>query len=313
MGRVSPRFVRTGIRVALIGGSVAVAAAVAAMIVTASGATERIPRAGVLAPEPVTPPVRTLLSTAPVERHEPEGILTFRVEHELAAVRFGDAKTRVDTPTAEVPDRPSADTATEAYPSPDGRFTAVVGRDQDGTRLDVRSRGELRFSLALAGPSDPELRGAKALAAAIEGIPLVVAWSPDSSRLAVGSIAGAPWTLNVIGTRSWYVDRHELLGGYVGELAWSPDGESLAISTYELDGSDHNVLILDSAARSMHHLLRGCTIVWSPDSGYLAVRREPRDVPGLWIASIDGTTLTRITEEEASFPVSWTPASSVSR
>ena len=49
MARVSPRFVRTGMRVALIGGSVAVAAAVAAMIVTASGATERVPRAEVLA------------------------------------------------------------------------------------------------------------------------------------------------------------------------------------------------------------------------------------------------------------------------
>ena len=312
MARIAQRFARTGTRLALIAGSVTVAAT-AALIVAASGATDLILRADVIAREPATPAAGTLSQGAPAVRHGPEGILTFRLEDQLVAVRVGDETSRVDPPTAEVPERANARSGTEAYASPDGRFAATVGRDQHGTRLDVSSGGQLRFSLALAGPSDPELRGAKALAAAIEGVPLVVAWSPDSSRVAVGSIAGAPWTLNVIGTRSWSIDRHEVLGGYVGELAWSPDGASLAISTYELDRSDHNVLVLDARARTMRHLLRGCTIVWSPDSGYVAVRREPRDVPGLWIASIDGRALTWITEEEASFPVSWTPVPSVSR
>ena len=80
----------------------------------------------------------------------------------------------------------------------------------------------------------------------MEGVPLAIAWSPDSRRLAFGFISGAPWSLAVVSaTQSVF----ELQGGYVGELTCPPDSPQLTISTYEIDRSDHDVLMVDVISR----------------------------------------------------------------
>jgi WD40 repeat protein len=239
------------------------------------------------------------------ELYAPRGILTYTRDGDLFSVVAGDPGQRVEPP-ADAMGVGSEVREEGVFPSPDGRYMANVRRDETGVWLDVVSGDTVVFTQGLAGPSDPALRGGKELAAAVDGIPLAVAWSPDSAMLAAGSITGAPWALNIISAGSWRVETHAVAGGYVGELAWSPDGQVLAISTYAPGLTDHTVLLFDRGDVTMQRLVRGCTIVWSPDGRYLAVRREPRDVPGLWIVAVDGSVLARVADGEATFPVAWT-------
>src|SRR3546814_8754365 len=76
---------------------------------------------------------------------------------------------------------------------------------------------------------------------------------------------------------------YQVTGGYVGELAWAPDGGLLAISTYELDRHDHTVLAFDPEEQEVRRVIDGCVITWAPDGRYFAVHREPRVEPGVWI------------------------------
>ncbi len=125
----------------------------------------------------------------------------------------------------------------------------------------------------LGGVSDQTTTGA------IEEAPeLAVAWSPDGTQVAVGPVT-APYTMHLIRTAnasSQPVSTYFFKEGYAGELSWSPDGAQLAISTYSPDRTQHEVYIMDVAAGGApRHLLDGCKIVWSPDSQFVAVKREP--------------------------------------
>lgn len=151
----------------------------------------------------------------------------------------------------------------------------------------------------------PVLAG-KVAARAVEGIPLTAAWSPDGRYLAFGSITGEPWFLNLFDATTGLHRLVLIEGGYVGELAWSPDGRKLAISTYQVDRSDHTVLVLDHpAAEQARRVVDGCAVVWSPDSTRLFVHREPRVAKGAWVVPLDGSAPRAISNDEDAFPVSW--------
>jgi hypothetical protein len=183
--------------------------------------------------------------------------------------------------------------ATDEVSSPDGKDSARIDRNPTGVWLAVGAPGAEASIAQLAGPSDPALvAGGKGAAREVEGIPLVVAWSPDSERLAYGSITGEPWSLNVYNGHGSVPEfqRHQVTGGYVGELAWSPDGQYLAISTYAVDRTSHTVLLLDTRTNRMERLSDGCHLTWSPDSKYLAIHRDPGVESGAWVLSVDGDT-----------------------
>jgi Tol biopolymer transport system component len=102
------------------------------------------------------------------------------------------------------------------------------------------------------------------------------------------------------------VQYREVVGGYVGELAWSPDGSKLAISTYTIDRLSHSVLITDPGDGYAPRLLDGCHVTWSPDSAYLAVHRDPGAEPGAWVVSAtDAAERWAITREVQAFPLTW--------
>ena len=239
-----------------------------------------------------------------------EGVLTYVVEDgSYVAIEAGYPDTQVDVPGAV------AETSDEGVPanitSPDGRYVAAIRFDDDGTHLDITNNDRLVRSYWIASPTDPAVvLGPKDPARALEGVPLAVAWSPDSESLAFGSLSGAPWSLVVASVGSWTPNWYQVRGGYVGELAWAPDSSQLAISTYEIDRSDHNVLMFDVATRTVRDLIDGCSIVWAPNGQFLAVHREPAVDTGVWMTSSDGLTRFEATDDPMAFPVSWIEAAS---
>lgn len=161
-----------------------------------------------------------------------EGILTYVIEDgSYVAVDAGRPHRQVELPHSTT--ATSEDGIPGSYTSPDGRYVAAVRQDEDGTHLDITNNSRLVRSYWLASPSDPTIVvGPKSPARAVDGVPLAVAWAPNSESLAFGSVSGAPWSLALVSVWSWIPDRQQVRGGYVGELAWSPDSTSLAISTY---------------------------------------------------------------------------------
>lgn len=203
-------------------------------------------------------------------------------------------------------------TAVESTASPDGTLIASVVRNPGGVFLAVSGADGAQRSLTqLAGDGDPQLVAAgKGHARAVDGVPLVVAWSPDSQFLAFGSVTGEPYSLGVMRSPGSYqpeVMYRSVSGGYVGELAWSPDGAKLAISTYSMDRLNHSVLVADpSGGGEAALLLDGCHVTWSPDSGYLAVHRDPGAEAGAWVvAATDAADRWAITREVQAFPLTW--------
>ena len=233
------------------------------------------------------------------------GVLTYVVEDgSYVAVEAGYPDTLIDVPVDVA--GAAGDEVPSAYVSPDGRYTAAIRRDDDGAHIDVTTGTREVASYWIASPSDAEVVvDGKGPARAVEGVPLTIAWSPDSRRLAFGSISGTPWALQVVSASTWLQSGFEVQGGYVGELAWSPDSSQLAISTYEIDRSDHNVLMFDVATRTVRDLIDGCSIVWAPNGAFLAVHREPSVETGVWMTSSDGLARFEATDDPMAFPVSW--------
>ncbi|MDA0351666.1 MAG: hypothetical protein O3A10_05595 [Chloroflexi bacterium] len=241
----------------------------------------------------------------------PVGVLTYLDgEGSYVAVNASDLASHLEV--TEPASAIAGPTSTgDRYPSPDGRYEAIVRRVELGTWIDVFDRGTPVFSDGIAGPDDQTLvAGTKALAAAVDGIPLTIAWSPDSRYLAYGSITGAPYALALVRTDNWSSSYNRVAGGYVGELAWAPDSSRLAISTYEPDRSNHTVLIYNPQQPVPRRLIDGCRIVWAPDARFIAVHREPGDETGVWISSPDGKTRIEATADPNAFPISWTVTAS---
>ncbi len=241
----------------------------------------------------------------------PSGVLTYSLgDGTYATVRADDPTVHVEALAREVALVEPAASQADVYDSPDEQLVATAYRDEQGTRIEVTTVSGQVGSFLLAAPEGDQLvNGGKGPAAAVASVPLTVQWSPDSRYLAFGSITGAPWALNVLSVGAGRLDRYAVQGGYVGELAWSPGSDLLAISTYEIGRRDHNVLLFDAGARTVRHLIDGCEVVWAPDGRYLAVHREPRVEPGVWIASADGETRIRATADPMAFPISWVESS----
>ena len=236
----------------------------------------------------------------------PPGALTFILSD--GSRRTVLARNPAEEVPASEPPISAAPASSNTYPSPDGRYRALVRFDQQGMWLDVEARDAVVATFPLAGIVGDQiaLGDGKVGAAAVAGVPLAVAWSPDSMRLAFGSVTGAPWTLNLVSVEDWRASVHSVRGGYVGELAWAPDGSFLGVSTYEVGRTDHTVLILDPGEQTARFLIDGCAITWSPDGEYLAVHREPRVEPGVWILSVSGDLLVRASSDPDAFPLAWT-------
>lgn len=230
----------------------------------------------------------------------PTGIIQYRTEAGVFAARpdgvaVDQLVSRLTPHTAQA----------EEFASPDGAAVAFIQRTDGGTWLAVREAGDVRRVAQIATPDDPPLvAGTKVNARDAGGVPLIVAWAPDGRYLAYGSVTGQPYTLNVVERGVWTPQQYTFRDGFVGELAWSPDGRLLAVSSYSEDGRDHIVYLLEPESGRLTRSIDGCAIVWSPDSRYLALHRDPHREPGLWVLSVDGGA-SLVSDDPNAVPLAW--------
>lgn len=107
-------------------------------------------------------------------------------------------------------------------------------------------------------------------------LPSAVAWSPDSSSLALGSVASSTNKVNSV--QVWSVANGQLTATFhdtdnstsdIGTLVWSPDGKYLAESTYAIhvwDVSANKLVATFGKVDTKHCVV---ALAWSPDGKML--------------------------------------------
>ncbi|MBX3066817.1 MAG: WD40 repeat domain-containing protein, partial [Anaerolineae bacterium] len=110
------------------------------------------------------------------------------------------------------------------------------------------------------------------------------AWSPDSTRWAVGNESGVVWVYDTTGTQIGYMHNS---AGNVDIMAWSPDGKYLlgGNAVWEWTGSEYR-------QRSGVGNGRITALVWSPDSTMIATGSVNQHVVTLW--NLRGRVITRL-------------------
>lgn len=225
-----------------------------------------------------------------------QGDVTVRPNGERVETRYVAAAAQDETSVGGV------------WVAPDQTIVAFVDQTDDGAWMAVWEHSGVTRLAQLAGPGSPPLvSGDKTSARAADGVPLLAAWSPDGSQFAYGSATDGQDVFHVVDSRGWSERSYGLDDGFVGELVWSPDGKNVAISSYSRDGKDHTVYIADAAGGGISRLVDGCLIVWSPDSQYLAVHRDPYYEPGLWLFSIDGLERRLLSDDGGATALAWLP------
>jgi len=243
----------------------------------------------------------------------PEGTIGYREgEKEVWVNALGQPVDMPQTWHPEDVSQPPRPGLEVGYPSPDGKAVAFVEtiRDRHWTVSDlmVKENAQItRVGQIAAGRVSQLLISTKAGARSQGGVPLVVAWSPDGQQLAWGSVTEPPYTLHIAHRDGWDTHSLPLVGGWVGELEWSPDGRFLAISTYAENRTDHTILVHDTHGNQPpRQVAKGCVMVWAPDSRHLALHGEPKSQPGLWVVSVGGHA-SQITDRTGVAPFAWLP------
>ncbi len=164
------------------------------------------------------------------------------------------------------------------YPSPDRTRFAFTQSDERGWRLaafdlesnEVRDYGKMGSDLPGTPVQVEQI-------APEQKTSMYVSWSRDSTKLAFGGGYQPPYTMTIVDVVSGAVTRTEFPYGYPGEIAWSPDGSTVAVSTYDANRTRHEVYLVDPSTGASRHMIAGCVIVWSPDGRFLALHTEQAD------------------------------------
>ena len=140
-----------------------------------------------------------------------------------------------------------------------------------------------------------------------------LAWSPDGSRIAYGTVPAGTgdWTINKVRASVYSVDvrsgDHALLANVIGGvpggeegsgIRWSPDGRRIAVLggitearlyLVEADGSGAELL---TEGVNIAHVLGSPNLDWSPDGTRIAYATliQDRDRLQIWNGSPDGST-----------------------
>jgi hypothetical protein len=203
--------------------------------------------------------------------------------------------------------RPIADIPQPIYylhASPDGHTYAFTLRNDGGWRLmTVDALTETVTDHGAMGSDGPDGLPVPDPPDNGKG-PMYIAWSPDGSKLAFGGGFEPPYIMTTVDVPSNSVARTEFPSGYPGEIKWSPDGASIAVSTYDINRTHHETWVVEPSTGAGRHLMDGCVIVWSPDSRFLAVHGEDR--PGIAIIDAASGVRMQLTSDPADVPISWT-------
>ena len=178
--------------------------------------------------------------------------------------------------------------------SPDGRrlvFSRLVGRESDLFVMNVNGRGLRRLTrTAGAAESEPE-------------------WSPDGRWIAYSRSARRP----LDGGTHVYVmrangggSRRITSGSADGSPAWAPDSRQLAFIRRDELTDSSQVFVTSLDGRRAHPLVEELQLdpeatfesgpCWSPDGKRIAFVRGARLYSDLYVASVDGKFLRRMTD-----------------
>jgi Tol biopolymer transport system component len=104
-------------------------------------------------------------------------------------------------------------------------------------------------------------------------------------------------------------------GGFIQDVAWSPDGTQLLFSKGDVRGPMH-LFLIHSDGSALRQITTGASInvfgSWSPDGSRIAFRSNRDGASELYLMQPDGTAIRRLTFSGApnSFP-SWSPTGSI--
>lgn len=188
------------------------------------------------------------------------------------------------------------------YPSPDRSLLAFTQDTAEGWRLMTLDTATDEISDLGNMGSDPAGVAPPVVSPTAKG-PMYIAWSPDSRWLSFGGGFQPPYVMTTVDVRDGSVRRTEFAEGYPGEIKWSPDGSMIAVSTYDVDRTRHEVYIVDPASGEAHHVSSGCVIVWSPDGRFLAQHIDKEH--GIAIVDIATGAYGHVTDSPYDVPVWW--------
>lgn len=188
------------------------------------------------------------------------------------------------------------------YESPDGHTVAYTQADAAGWRLytldletlSVIDRGNMGSDPAGIQPPD--------VSSSAKG-PMYVEWSPNGRQIAFGGGFIEPYFMTIVDLDTGNVVRTYFEEGYPGEIKWSPDGSRVAVSTYDVERTRHEVYIVDPATGDARHVSSGCVIVWSPDGRFLAQHID--HTPGVGIVNVETGEYGMLTDVLGETPLWW--------
>ncbi len=160
--------------------------------------------------------------------------------------------------------------------SPDGRTIAFYSEQDGGIHLvDVDGTNERVLWQRTGGPNQDS-----------------PSWSPDSSQIYYAS--GNVWVANAGGSGSRVLAD---LPRYVGWVALSPDGSTIAFSEQEPGGTSSAIWVMDADGSNVRPVTDAATgnwysVTWSPD-GYRLLIVDDRG--GAVFINPDGTSIGRLT------------------
>ena len=188
------------------------------------------------------------------------------------------------------------------YPSADGRTAAFTQNGANGWRLFALDLASGAITDYGSMGSDPAGTQPPVPSATVKG-PMYVAWSPDGRQLGFGGGYDAPYFMTIVDLDSGAAVRTQFEEGYPGEIKWSPDGSRVAVSTYDVERTRHEVYIVDPATGASRHVSSGCVIVWSPDGRFLAQHID--HTPGVAIVDVETGEYGMITDVFGETPLWW--------
>ena len=139
--------------------------------------------------------------------------------------------------------------------SPDGKFLASAGSDFTARLWNLQTREQV-WSVKL------------------KGLGHKVVFSPNGELLAIGMLTNSPWqpVVEVRGAQNARLEREiEQAKTHVSDIAFSPDGQLLAVATHDADGSQVEMWNLPTPVRKSSFIYKADinSIAFSPGGGGL--------------------------------------------
>ncbi len=185
---------------------------------------------------------------------------------------------------------------------PDESVLGAWAWSSTGSRLAADSRSSLHVIDPATG-----LVTDLASMASVDSPP---AWSPDGTRIALGTTGGTIYSVDVgTGERSVLAQLPGEDLDTVDAMAWSPDGSRLAVFV-DVEPGTGRLFVLSADGSDIRTVAEEELVIhldWSPDGSRIVFAADAVDAPriDIWIAHVDGTPANLVASPEYSGYQGW--------